>query len=47
MTRWHEEENSLGSYSFVKVGQDIEKVSTELRKPLDNKLWLVGEHLHP
>ena len=47
MTKWHQEENSLGSYSFVKIGQDIEEVSNQLRRPLDDKVWLVGEHLHP
>jgi len=47
MTRWHQEENSLGSYSFVKVGHDQEEASAVLRKPLGGKVWLVGEHMHP
>ena len=47
MTRWHKEEHSLGSYSYLKVGQDIKEVSKLLRKPLSDKVWLVGEHLHP
>ena len=47
MTQWHQDEHSLGSYSFVKVGQDLEKTTACLRRPIDNKVWLVGEHLHP
>jgi monoamine oxidase len=47
MTRWHQDELSMGSYSFVKVGQDQEECSAVLRKSLAERIWLVGEHLHP
>ena len=47
MTRWHQDENTMGSYSFVKIGQDLEEVTKPLRRPLQGKVWLVGEHLHP
>lgn len=47
MTRWHQDEDSMGSYSFGKVGHDQEACSDILRKPIDGKIWLVGEHMHP
>lgn len=47
MTRWHEDEFSLGSYSFIRVGHNQERCSDSLRQPIDGKIWLVGEHLHP
>ena len=47
MTRWHQEEESLGSYSYIKVGHDQATCSKVLRKPIDGRIWLVGEHLHP
>ena len=47
MTKWHEEEHSLGSYTFVRVNHNQVKAAKILRKPLGGKVWLVGEHLHP
>mgnify|MGYP000430448235 CR=1 FL=1 len=47
VTHWQFEEDSLGSYSFVKVGQEQEEWSEELRTAIDDKIWLVGEYLSP
>jgi monoamine oxidase len=47
MTRWHQDEHSRGSYSFRKVGQNQPICSKLLRRPIEGKLWLVGEHVHP
>lgn len=47
MTRWHEDEYAMGSYSFIRVGHNQERCSDSLRQPIDGKIWLVGEHLHP
>ena len=46
LTRWDADENCLGSYSFYKVGTTQEDI-IGLRQPIDNKIWLVGEHTHP
>jgi monoamine oxidase len=46
MSRWHKDEDSLGSYCFNKVGTRVEHFE-QFRKPIDNKLWFVGEHTHP
>ena len=47
MTRWHEDPNSLGSYSFCKINQEQKEWSEELRSPINGKIWMVGEYLHP
>lgn len=46
MSRWHKDEDSLGSYCFNKVGTRKEHFE-QFRKPIHNKLWFVGEHTHP
>jgi len=46
MTRWHLDENSLGSYCCNKIGTKKEHFET-LRKPIQNRFWFVGEHTHP
>ncbi len=45
-TRWAEDEFSLGSYSFTKVGQ-LEGDRDELAKPVAQKLFFAGEATHP
>jgi monoamine oxidase len=47
MTRWHQDEHSLGGYSCIRVGQKQKEWSKLLMKPIGGKIWLVGEHLHP
>lgn len=46
ITRWDRDENSMGSYSFYKVGTTIEDI-IHLRQPIQKKLWFIGEHTHP
>lgn len=46
MTSWDTDQFSFGSYSFYKVGTTIEDI-IELRHPIDNKIWFIGEHTHP
>ena len=46
MTRWHEDEYSLGSYTYYRVGAKRSAIDY-LRKPIQNKIWFVGEHAHP
>ena len=45
-TRWAEDEFSLGSYSFTKVGQ-LEGDRDELARPVAQKLFFAGEATHP
>ena len=47
LTKWHEDPNALGGYSFCKVGQEQEEWTEELRTPIEDKIWFVGEYLHP
>lgn len=44
MTRWNLDEHSLGSYSYYHVGRTTVDDIYELRRPIDGKLWFVGEH---
>lgn len=46
LSRWHTDSHSLGSYCFNKVGTKIDHFH-ELKKPIQNKLWFIGEHTHP
>lgn len=46
LTRWEEDENTLGSYSYFAVGTTRQHFR-DLRTPVNDKLWLVGEHAHP
>lgn len=38
------DEHSLGSYSYYHVGRTTVDDIYELRKPIDGKIWFVGEH---
>ena len=46
MTRWQDDPNFRGSYSFRKKNQDQKKCSEILRKNLGGRIWLIGEHTH-
>lgn len=46
ITSWDTDQFSMGSYSFSKVGTTMEDI-IQLRQPIDNKLWFIGEHTHP
>lgn len=46
LSRWDSDNNSLGSYSFYKVGTTKDDI-IELRHPIANRIWFVGEHTHP
>ena len=46
MTKWHKEEHSLGSYCYSKVGTTRHHFQ-QLRKPIESKVWFIGEHTHP
>lgn len=46
MTRWHEDQYSLGSYTYYRVGAKRTAIDY-LRQPIHGKLWFVGEHTHP
>jgi len=46
ITKWDSDLNSLGSYSFYKVGTTMDDI-IRLRHPIDNKIWFIGEHTHP
>ena len=41
ITHWADDEFSLGSYSFFKVGSSRSDCRL-LKKPIDDKIWLVG-----
>lgn len=44
VTRWNTDEHSLGSYSYYHVGRTTVDDVIELRRPINDKLWFVGEH---
>ena len=44
VTRWSNDEFTLGSYSFGQVGS-CEKDVEILRSPIDERIWLMGEHV--
>ena len=46
VSKWNTDKNSLGSYSFYKVGTTQEDMIS-IRHPIENKIWFVGEHTHP
>ena len=46
ITRWEEDEHSLGSYSFYTVGTN-KRHFRQLQKNINEKVWFVGEHVHP
>jgi len=43
ISRWGQEENVLGSYSFNKVGRTYSEDASNLREPIGNKAWFAGE----
>ena len=43
ISRWGQEENVLGSYSFNKVGRTYSEDASNLKEPLGNKIWFSGE----
>ena len=43
ITRWNKDELSCGAYTSFHVGSS-EKDCFELRKSVQNTLWMVGEH---
>jgi monoamine oxidase len=43
VTNWHLDLDTLGSYSYFKVGTTPKDFAL-LGKPIDRKLWLSGEH---
>lgn len=43
ISRWGQEENVLGSYSFNKVGRIYSEDASNLKEPLGNKVWFAGE----
>lgn len=45
ITRWDNDPYSLGSYSHFSIGSNMETTKI-LRKSIDNKLWMVGEHCY-
>ena len=46
ISRWDSDKNSLGSYSFYKVGTSQDDI-IEIRHPIADRIWFVGEHTHP
>lgn len=46
MSRWHKDEDSLGSYCYNKVGTKKQHFE-QFRKPIKKTIWFVGEHTHP
>jgi len=46
MTRWHLDDHTYGSYCYPKVGTTKANFQ-QLRQPLQNRFWFVGEHTHP
>ena len=44
VTRWSKDEFSLGSYSFSQIGSSKKDVKI-LGKPIDERIWLMGEHV--
>jgi len=45
-TRWQKDINSMGSYSYMKVGATKHDIK-QLQKSINSKLWFVGEHCNP
>lgn len=43
LTKWHSDPNTLGSYSFYKVGCTEEDFNN-LASPIASKVWMIGEH---
>ena len=43
ITRWGQDPNVQGAYTFQKNGRDIKKDSYTLGKSIDHKLWFAGE----
>jgi len=43
MTRWHLDENTLGSYAYYKIGTTQQHFN-QLRKPIQKRFWFIGEH---
>jgi hypothetical protein len=41
VTRWHNEPESLGSYSYFKVGSTVEDINM-IRSPIEDKIWFIG-----
>ena len=49
ITNWSNDPLAYGSYSYNKVGSNIENFKA-LQEPIvegDNKIWLIGEHADP
>lgn len=46
MTSWDTNPFSLGAYSYYKVGTTMQDI-IELRRPIEEKIWFIGEHTHP
>eukprot|EP01125_Pyxidicula_operculata_P000744 TRINITY_DN1068_c2_g1_i10.p1 TRINITY_DN1068_c2_g1~~TRINITY_DN1068_c2_g1_i10.p1 ORF type:complete len:163 (+),score=37.10 TRINITY_DN1068_c2_g1_i10:965-1453(+) len=46
VTRWEDDEFSLGTYSYVKKGFD-QSIFKEMSLPVDDKLFFAGEATHP
>ena len=45
MTRWGQDKFSLGSYAAFHANSSPDDCY-HLREPIDDKLWLVGEHCY-
>jgi monoamine oxidase len=45
-TNWHRDPNFQGSFSFFKLTTNPNDFAV-LSKPIDKRLWLIGEHTHP
>lgn len=45
ITRWDQDPYSLGSYTHFDVGSNMD-TSKKLRKNINEKLWIVGEHCY-
>jgi len=45
-SRWHKDQHSLGSYCYKTKGTK-DKHFKDMRKPIEHKMWFVGEHAHP
>lgn len=46
VSKWHADPNTLGSFSYYKVGNHPNQF-IQLGLPIHNKLWLIGEHTRP
>lgn len=45
ITRWESDQYCYGSYTHFDVGTNMESTKV-LRKPINDKLWIVGEHCY-